>query len=143
MKLSHRVHRRLLFIYAATLTSVALALTIGVIDPVEVEASIGATRAIAVTAFWVITGLNLLLAAILFIVAVRLKTQTWDVTPVHAIGGIIVILLGVMLADAASDYQSHGASMQTASLILAFCASADFLTGVMMVITAFLQPKKV
>jgi hypothetical protein len=143
MKLSHRAHRRLLLIYAASLALVALALTIGVIDPVEVEASIGATRAIAVTAFWVIAGLNVLFAAILVIIAARLKTQTCDVTPVHAIGGIIVILLGIMLADAASAYQSHGPSMQTASLILVFCATADFLTGVMMVITAFIQPKKV
>lgn len=143
MNLSLLVYRRVLFICAAMFAVVALILMGGVLEPVAVEASIGATKAVAVKAFWVNIGLNLLLAVILVLIAIRQKTQTWNATPVHAVGGIIGILLGIILLDAASAYQSHGPSMQTASLLLFFCAAIDFLTGLMLVITAFFQPKRI
>lgn len=142
MKLRLPVYRRMLFIYAAIFAAIALALAIGVIEPVKVEASIGATKAIAVKAFWVNIGLNLLSTVVLVLIAIRFRTQVWNAIPVNVVVGIVAILLGVILADAASAYNSHGPSMQTASLLLFFCAAADFLVGVMLFITAFLQPKK-
>lgn len=143
MQLSLHVYRRMIFIYAVIFAAIALALMIGVIEPVKVEASIDATKAIAVKAFWVNIGLNLLSSVVLVLIAIRFKTQIWNAVPVHVVVGIVAILLGVMLADAASAYHSHGSSMQAASLILFFCAAADFLVGVMLVTTAFLQPEKI
>ena len=143
MKFSFLVYRRMPLICAAMFAAVALVLILGVIEPVTVEASIGATKAVAVKAFWVNISLNLLLAAFLVFVAIRLKTQFWNAAPVHAVGGVIGILLGIALMDAASAYQSHGPSMQTASLLLFLCAGVDFLTGLVLVITAFLQPKRI
>jgi xanthosine utilization system XapX-like protein len=143
MNLSLSVYRRMLFIHAAIFAAVALVLTIGVIEPVKVEASIGATKAIAVKAFWVNIGLNFLSAVVLVLIAIRFKSQIWNATPVHAVVGIVAILLGLSLVDAASAYQTHGPSMQTASTLLFFCAAADFLAGVLLVMTAFFQPKNV
>ena len=142
MQLSLRVYRRMIFIHAAIFAAIALALVIGVIEPVKLEASIGATNAIAVKAFWVNIGLNLLSSVVLVLIAIRFKTQIWNAVPVHVVVGMVAIFLGVILVDAASAYHSHGSSMQTASLILFFCAAADFLVGVMLVTTAFLLPKK-
>jgi hypothetical protein len=152
MKLNLLVYQRMLFTYAAIFVAVALVLVFGVMEPVKVEASIGATEEIAVKAFWVIIGLNLLSAALLSTIAHRLEGESWlsililweisDTKWVIIVGGFIVIFLGVLLVDAALAYQSHGPAMQTASLLLFFCAVADALTGALLVITAFLQPKK-
>lgn len=142
MNISPIVYRRMLFIYTAIFIAVALTLMFGVIEAVEIEASIGATKPVAVTAFWVNIGLNLFIAAVLVIVAIRSRERILNAAPVHAIGGIVAVLLGIILADAASAYQSHGPQMQSASKLLYFCAAADFLAGVMLIITAFVQPKK-
>lgn len=139
MKLSPLAFRRVLFSYIAVFVVVALVLALGVIEPIKVEAAFGATREIAVKAFYVITGLNVLSAVILFFIATRFKGQDWGA--IFIIGGIIMILLGIMLADAASAYQSHSPAMQDASVLIYFCAAVDFLTGVLLFITAFVRPK--
>lgn len=142
MKLSLPVYRRMLFIYAAAVVVVALLLVLGVIGPVKVEVSLGATPERALQAFWGNIGLNLLAAAAFVLIAICSKGRSWISTSVHVIIGLIVMFLGMALADAASAYQSHGPSMQTASILLFVCAAVDFLTGVLVVITAFIQPKK-
>jgi len=142
MKLSLLVYRRMLFIYAAIVLAVALVLALGVIGPVKVEVSLGATPERAVQAFWANFGLNLLSAVAFILIAIRSKGRSWISTSVHIIVGLIVLFLGIALADAASAYKSHGPSMQTASILLFLCAAADFLTGALVVTTAFLQPKK-
>lgn len=139
MKLNPFAFRRVLYIYIAIFIVVAVVLALGVIEPIKVEAALGATREIAVKVFYVITGLNVLSAVILFFIATRSKGQDWGA--VLIIGGIIMILLGIMLADAASAYQSHGPAMQDASVLIYFCAAVDFLTGVLLFITAVVQPK--
>ena len=86
--------------------------------------------------------LNLLSAITLVSIALRSKGYNRTSTSALVIAGLIVLLLGIALADAASAYESHGPSMQTASMLLFFCAAADFLAGVLAVTTAFLRPKK-
>lgn len=142
MRFSLSVYRRMLFVYAAVLVAVALVLAFVVVGPVTDEVSLGATPQRAVQAFWANFGLNLLSAVVLILIAVRSKGRTWISTCVHVIMGLIVVFLGIALADAASAYQSHGPSMQTASILLFICALADILTGLLVVISAFLQPKK-
>jgi len=142
MRLSFPVYRRMLFIYGAVVVAVALVLALGVIGPVKVEASLGATPQRAVHAFWVNIGVNLLAAATFILIAIRSKGRSWISTSVHIILGLVVLFLGLALADAASAYKSHGPSMQTAVILLFICAAADFLTGAMVVTTAFLQPKR-
>ena len=135
--------RRSLLTSAVLLILVALVVAAVVIPQVRAEVSRGATSEKAVTAFWVNIGLNFFSAVILFFIAIRSKGRSWISKSVLIIVGIIVLILGIALASAASAYQSHGPLMQTASIFLFICAVCDLLCGVMVVITAFLQPKKI
>ena len=142
MKLNLLVYQRMLFTYAAILGAVALVLAAGVIEPVRAEAALGATPEEAVYAFLVNIGFNILSAVILVFIAMRSKGRGWFSTSANMVVGLVVLFLGIALADAASAYQSHGPLMQTASTLLFLCAAADFLAGVLIVTTAFLRPKK-
>jgi hypothetical protein len=142
MKLSHPTYRRTLNICAAIIAAVALILVLGVIGPVKAEVARGGTPQMALNAFWANIGLSLLLVISLLLVAARSKGRSGISTSIHIVGGLIVAMLGLALADAASAYQSHGPSMQTASTLLFICAAADVLTGILVFIAAFLQPEK-
>jgi hypothetical protein len=142
MKISSPFYRRMLFVCTAVFIIVAFVLVLGVIPPVRIEALQGATPARAVNAFWVNIGLNLISALTVVFIAFRSKVRSWISTSVLVIVGLIVLLLGLALTDAASAYQSHGPSMQSASILLFICAAADFLGGALVVTTAFLRPKK-
>jgi len=142
MRLSLPVYRRMLFVYAAVIVAVALVIALGVIGPVKDDVYRNATPEIAVKAFWFNVGFNLFMAAILVLMAVPSKGRSGISTAVHIVVGFIVAILGLILVDAASAYQSHGPSMQTASILLFICAAVDILVGVLVFITAFLQPRK-
>lgn len=141
MEISHLIFRRMIFVYAGVLAAIALILTLTVIPPVKIEAALGATPEKAVVAFWINIGLNLLSAVVLVFIAIMSKGRHWISTSLLIIFGIIVLLLGLALADAASAYRTHGRSMQIASLFLFISAVADFLSGVSVVFTAILREK--
>ena len=142
MKVSHHHYRRMILIYTFFLVILSIVLILGVIPHVKAEVLRGGTPEKAVAAFWVNIGLTLLSAVTLVFIAIRSKGRSWRSTSVLVVVGLIVLLLGLALADAASAYQKHGPSMQSASLFLFICAAADFLIGVVVITTAFLLPKK-
>ncbi len=142
MKFNLLFYQRMLLVSAVVFVIIALVLALGVIQPVKTDTYPGVTPDRAVAAFWVNIGLNLLSALTLFFIAIRSKGRSWISTSVLVIAGLIVLLLGLALADAASAYQKHGPSMQSASILLFTCAAADFLGGALVVTTAFLRPKK-
>ena len=141
MEISNLLFRRLILVYAAVIAVIALVLALAVIPPVNVEASLGATPEKAVVAFWFNIGLNFLSAVALVSIAIRSKGRHWISTSLLVMVGLIILLLGIALADAASAYKTHGRSMQNASLFLFICAVADFLSGVSVVFTALLREK--
>ena len=57
--------------------------------------------------------------------------------------GLVVLMLGLALVDAASAYRSHGPSMQSISTLLVICAMVDILVGITFGVVAFLRPKRV
>ena len=142
MKVSLLFCRRMLLVCAVLLVTVALVVALGVIQPVKADTFWGASPATAVPAFWVIIGLNLLAAATLVFIAIWSKGKSWISTSVLVVLGLVVLLFGIALGDGALAYQSEGPSMQTVSILLFFCAAADFLAGVLVVITAFLHPQR-
>lgn len=142
MKTNVLFYRRVLLVCAVLFVIVVLVVALGVIPPVKADTYPGVKHEIAAAAFWVNIGLNLLSAFSLFFIAIRSKERNWKSTSVLVIVGIIVMLLGLALADAASAYQKHGPSMESASILLFICAAADFLAGVTVITTAFLRPKK-
>jgi len=120
-----------------------LVVALGVIPPVKVDTYPGVKHDKVVAAFWINIGLNLLAAFVLFVMSLRITMRNWISTTVLVITGLLVLFLGLALADAASAYQGHGPSMQTASILLFICAAVDFLSGVTVIVTAVLRPKTV
>ena len=142
MKVNVLFYRRMLLVCAVLFVTVALVVALGVIPPVKADTYPGVNHGKVAAAFWVNISINLLSAFSIFFIAIRSKERSWKSTSVLVIVGIIVLLLGLALADAASAYQKHGPSMESASILLFICAAADFLAGVTVITTAFLRPKK-
>jgi len=132
----------MLLVCVVVTVSVALALALGVIQSVKAEVERGATPEKAVLAFWVNIGLNLLAALALFLIALRSRGLSWISRSGLVVVGLVVLLLGLALADAGSAYQSHGLAMQSASMLLIICAVADLLAGVLVFVAAPRFPKK-
>ena len=142
MKVSLLFCRRILLACAVLLVAVAIVVALGVIPPVQVATFPGATPERAVPAFWVTVGLNFITAATLVCIAIWSKGRSWISTSVLVVIGLVALFLGIALTDAFFAFQEAGPSMQTASILLFFCAAADFLAGVLVVTTAFLRPKR-
>jgi FtsH-binding integral membrane protein len=140
MKLSQHTSRRIFQICALLLVLVSLVLIVGVIPSIEAEVLRGGTPEKAVFAFWVNIGITVLSAISIFFAVFKLKGRSLSSTTV--ILGIIVILMGLALSDAASSYLDHGPEMEFASILLFICAAVDVLTGILLIITAILFPKK-
>jgi len=142
MKVSLLFCRRMLLVCAVLFVTVALAVALGVIQPVKADTSPGATPERAVPAFWVNVGLNLLAAVTLVFIAIWSKGRSRISTSVLVVLGFVALLFAYALTDAALAYQSSGPSMQAVSILLFFCSAADFLAGALAVTTAFLLPKQ-
>ncbi len=132
----------MLLVCAGLFVTVAMALVLGVIQPVNDDVFPGAIPERAVAAFWVNIVLNLLAALTLVFIAIWSKGRSWLSTSVLVVLGLVALLLGIALTDAAFAYQSHGPLMQPVSILLFFCAAGDFLAGALVVTTAFLRHKK-
>ena len=142
MKVSLLFRRRMLLACAALLAAGAIVVALGVIQQVQAATFPGATPERAVPAFWVNIGLNFAAAATLVFIAIWSKGRSWISISVLVVIGLVTMFLGIALTDAAFAFQAAGPSMQTVSILLFFCAAADFLAGVLVIITAFLLPKK-
>jgi hypothetical protein len=133
--------RRILSILSIVLVLVALVLIFGVIPPVKNDTFPGAAPEAAVPAFWINICLNFLSALTIFSIAKRSTKVIYRSRPV--IIGLIDLFLGLALYDAASAFQNHGPDMAYASMLLFICATADFIAGIIVMIIAFLCPRKV
>ena len=143
MKINELYYRRVLLVCAVLFIIVGLVVALGVIPPVKADTYPGVKHDKVAIAFWINIGLNFLSAFILLFISLRSTKRNWKSTSVLMITGLLVFILGLVLADAASAYQNHGLSMQTASILLFICAAVDFLSGLTVIITALLRPKTV
>lgn len=143
MKSNDLFYRRVLLVCAFLFVIVGLVVAIGVIPPVKADTYPGVMHDKVVAAFSFNIGLNLLSAFFLFFISFRSTKRNWKSTSVPIIAGLLVLFLGLALADAGSAYQRHGSSMKTASILLFICAAVDFLSGITVIITALLRPKTV
>jgi hypothetical protein len=142
MPRNHSLSRRTLLICAVVIGCVGLVLAAGVIQPVKAEAARGETTEAAVAAFWVNISFTLAAAAILFLIAYRSKGLRLVGKTVSILLGLLVVLLGLALTDAASAYLDHGPDMRVASILLIICAAADILAGVLTIVAAIRFPAK-
>jgi cell division protein FtsW (lipid II flippase) len=117
---------------------VALVVALGVVILVKDNPDPNVNHKKVALAFWINSGLNLLAAFSLFFLAIRSNKRSWKSTSVLIFTGLLVIVLGLALADAGSAYQELG----SVSIILFICAGIDILAGVAAITTAFLRPKE-
>ncbi len=141
MKASPLFFRRALFACAAVLAAVVLGLALGVIPSVQADTTPGANPEAAVPVLWVITGLHLLVAVTLAIIAFRSRERHWISTSVLVVLGLFVLLFGFALADASSAHRLGGPAMQAVSTLLRLCAAGDYLGGALVIVVPFLRPK--
>ena len=134
---------RLLLVCAILFLLVALVVALRVIPAVSADISPNAVPERAVPPFWVNVGLSVLLAASCGALALRSKGRDWISTTILVVLGIVALLLGLALVDAASAFQSHELLAQGTSMFLFLCAGVDVLSGAMLVVVAYGQPRVV
>ena len=143
MKMSHMSSRRMLLGCTILLVLVAILLALSVIPAVKSDNSPGANPDRAVPAFWVNFGLILFAAIACAVIVIVSKERSRASTTSLVVVGLVVLMLGLALVDAASAYRSHGPSMQSISTLLFICAAVDILVGITLGVVAFLRPKSV
>ncbi len=134
--------RRLILIVAALLVGVSLVEAVGVIPRVA-AAPYPLASAKAVPAFWVNVVLQVLVAAILVLLAVRATGRTRLLVVVLGFLALFTIGLGLALIDAASAYWGDSPGLHRASILLFVCAAADLVAAVLVVTIAFLLPRRI
>ena len=132
---------RLLLVCAILFLLVALVVALKVIPAVSADISPNAVPERAVPPFWVNVGLSVLLAASCGAVAFRSKGRDRISTTILVVFGIVALLLGLALVDAASAFRSHEMLAQGTSLFLFFCAAVDLLTGALVIVLAYRRPR--
>lgn len=137
-----RFCRRSLLTCAALLVAAALVMVAGVIPPVKADTFPGSTPEAAVPAFWVNVAISLLTATVLGFIATRTNGRSCLLTAVLILLAFLILFLAVALTDAAFAYNSHGPAMHTATILLCVCIAADLLAAVLVILTAFILPKR-
>ena len=135
----HSLRQRILMLSAALLLASAAFVTFGVIPPVRVDTFPGATPEGAVPALWA-NVLLVLLVAVAAVTSSRLGLTRATLRRVVAgVPGLLVLLLGLLLIDAATAYSEHGPGMHGAVVALWGCVCLDVAAGVGMVGSAWLR----
>ena len=133
---SRKFCRRSLLIGAALLFVVVLAVAGGVIPPVKAALSPHATPQSAATGLWVMVALSLLTATVLVFIAIGpMGRRSRSLLGTLA---LLAFLLASVFTGPAFGFLEHGPAMRTASILLFFCAAAEFLAAVLISTTAFL-----
>jgi hypothetical protein len=132
--------RRFILIVAVLLVGVGLVEAVGVIPLVKAAPHPLASPK-AVPAFWANVILQVLVAAILVLIAVRTTGRSRLLTVALGFLAFVTIALGFVLTNAASAYWGDSPGLHRASIVLYVCAAADLVAAVLIVTIAFLLPR--
>jgi len=124
---------------AVLVSAVVLTLTIGVIPLVRDGVFTSIDAGDAVPAFRIAQGVHLLVALVFALMAALWKPSRALSTPGLVVMGVVVLLLGGVLADATLAFGEAGISARTVTLLLVACVAADAFAGVLTITTAFLR----
>jgi len=130
---------RLLQLGAGLLLISAAVVAFGVIPPVRADTYPLATPDRAVPAFWANALLNVLVAATAFVSSRAGSTRPAPRRILPGVAGIVGLLLGLVLIDAATALSGHGPGMRGAVVALWVCVCLDLVGGAAMVVSAFLR----
>lgn len=131
------VRYRLLLIAAGIFFVVAAIVGVGVIPAVKTDTYPQATPDSAISAFIVSGILHVVLGVLVLALILRRGKQAGKVQ-LGAVG-LLGLLLGIPLLDAASAYAYHGPGMWVATVALFACAGGDLVAGILAFTAAFLH----
>ncbi len=140
--MSHVLSNRILLACATLLLLVTFVVALKVIPAVKSDISPNAMPERAVPPFWFNVVLSLLLSTSGGAVAVWSKGRDRATTIILAVLGIVALLLGIALVDAAFAFRSHEMLARGTSPLLFACAAADLLAGAFVLLVAYRRPKK-
>jgi hypothetical protein len=112
----------------------AAVVAFGVIPLVRADTYPQATPDRAVPAFWANVLLSVLVAAAAFASS---RAAVRRILP--GVAGIVAVLLGLVLIDAATAFSGHGPGMRGAVVALWVCVCLDLAGGALMGIAAFVR----
>jgi hypothetical protein len=111
----------------------------GVIPMVRSDSFVGGTPRAAVPAFWLNVLFTVIVAAAAF--APRRASATGSARRfLLIVAGVVALLLGLVLVDAATAYPAHGAQMRGAVVQLWVCVGLDCITGIALIVTGLTRP---
>jgi hypothetical protein len=135
----HGLALRMLLIGAFLTLAAAAVIALGVIPRVRADTFPGATPDRAVVGFWVNVILAVLTAAAA-LVSTRLGASRPTMRRVlPGVAGLVALLLGLALMDAAAAYSGHGPGMHGATVALWACVCLDLAGGALMVVAALIR----
>jgi hypothetical protein len=130
--------RRILRVGAGIFFAIAATLVVVVIPPMRTDTFPQATPDRAIPAFIVIAILHVLLGgALLAAVSPRLRGVTGRL--LLGAMGLLGLLFGLALQDAAAAYAGHGPGMLVATVALFACVGGDLIAGALALAAAFLR----
>ncbi|TFG50841.1 MAG: hypothetical protein E4H37_08735 [Gemmatimonadales bacterium] len=133
----HSWRQRILMLGAALMLVSAAIVAFGVIPLVRVDTFPGAAPDQAVPAFWG-NVLLLLLVAAAAVTSSRLGSNRATLRRALAgVPGLLALVLGLLLIDAATAFSGHGPGMHGAVVALWVCVCLDVAAGIGMVGSAF------
>ena len=135
----HSWRQRILMLGAALMLASASVVVFGVIPPVRTDTFPGATPDSAVPAFWGNVLLVLLVAAAA-VTSSRLGSNRATLRRALAgVPGLLALVLGLLLIDAAAAFSGHGPGMHGAVVALWVCVCLDVAAGIGMIGTALVR----
>ena len=143
MKLSLTSCRRCLLTISVLLIVVALIIAILVIPQIKAEVQRGGTPQTAYIAFWVNIILTVLVALVIWLIAIRTKGRRFLPMFILGLMAFIILLLGWTLVDAGEAYSGHGSAMQTASMFLFIGCGIDLFAVLALITTMLFFPKQI
>jgi hypothetical protein len=142
LPVSSEVCRRSLLICAALLVAVALVVAAGVVPPVKADTFPQAAPERAVPFFWGIVVVNLLAAADLMSLAIRV-TKRRGLSPASLVlPAFLAFASAGLFAAPGFAFLGHGPAMRTASILLLVCSAAEFVVTGLVSRTALVLPKR-
>ena len=141
--MNHILANRLLLVCASLFLLVAFVVALRVIPAVKSDISPNAVPERAVPPFWVNVGFSLLLSASCGAIAVWSRGRDRFSTASLVVLGIVALLLGLALVDAAVAFRSHEMLARGTSIFLFVCGTVDLLAGALVLLVTYRRPKKV
>ena len=142
MAISFKTDRLSLVGSSLLLVAVALVIVIAVIPSVKVDPFPQATPARTVTGLWCIVALQLLASAVFFMEGIKTGGRTIFSMMGMTVLGVLVLLMGYGLTDAAAACLGHGPQMHATAIVLFAGAAATYLSALIAISVAYLIPKK-